>query len=220
MAPTFPLALPSIGYEACEFTLARQVVGARLRSGAAQRIGRGVDYWRASYRTIRLDRDGYDDLMAFIETLSFGLHGFLAYDVGRQYPRTYPNGFDGLLRPDGTTAFDGTADLSAITSETISIADLPPDFVFRAGDWLGLVQSGSYGLHRFQEDRTASGTGTLADVYLSPPPLSTVFTTGTGKVNLARPKALMLLDPEPVSAPWTFHPHAEPIVFTAAQKVL
>lgn len=220
MAPVFPLSLPSIGYRACEFTLVRQVAGARLRSGAAQRIGRGAAYWRATYRTIPLDRDRYDDLMAFIETLASGINGFLAYDIGRRYPRTYPNGFAGLLRPDGTTAFDGTANLAAITSSTISIANLPPNFVFRAGDWLGLTQTGSYALHRFQEDRTADAAGALINVYLSPPPLSTVFTTGTGKVNLDKPKALMLIDPEPVPAPWTFELYAEPIVFSASQKVL
>lgn len=224
MAPTFPLSLPAVGYDLCEFSLERQVVGARLRSGAAQRIGRGADYWRVTYRVVRMHRSTYDDLQAFFETLAFGVNAFLAYDPHKPFPREYPSGFGGLIRSGTGTAtvpavaFDGTATLDAIDSAKITISGLPDNFLVKRGDWVGLVEGSKRALFRSQEDRTSGSNGIISNFYTSPAPLATVFTTAA-VVHFERPKALMLLDPEPVSAPWT-GPGSGPIIFSASQKVL
>ena len=170
----------------------------RSRGGGVQVVTYGSAFWECLISTPdSLKSEEVLALQAWFDKLEGGLHAFLAHDEALPWPRTYPLGFAaaGLLKQDNVTPFTGAATLSAIAARTMTITALPDDFALKVGDYVGLVQSSRYSLHRVVGDVTANASGVATAVPVVPPVNTNLFTTGAA-VNLERPLAEFVPDPD------------------------
>lgn len=168
----------------------------RSRGGGVQVVSYGSPFWECRITTPdSLKSHEVLALQAWFDKLEGGLHTFLAHDEALPWPRSYPIGFTGLVKQDNVTPFTGTATLSAIAARSLTITALPDNFALKVGDYVGLVQSSRYSLHRVVGDVTGNTSGVAAAVPVVPPINTTLFTTGAA-VNLERPLAEFVPDPE------------------------
>jgi hypothetical protein len=186
MAIVFPRDLPSgLQLVGRSFELKRDVRVNTRRDGSAQVIERGDPRWHAALQFRAMDRADYQRAYAWWLSLQDGMRDFLLHDSGHARPILYRTGFDGLTRHGGG-AFDGTAGVAALAPSTITIDSLPTSFGLVAGDYVGLVEDGAYGLHMVMEDATASAGEVTVAVQ---PFVKTGIFSSSATVNLERPQA-------------------------------
>lgn len=197
-----------------EFELADYVSTNLLDGGITQVREWAQRRWKAEWSTRPLDRWRIGSWRAFKDQQRGGLRGFYAYDPERPFPQSFPIGFAGVNRHSGA-AFDGTATVTGLTPYTITMSTLPDNFPFKAGDYIGLIQSGYRYLGRVQVDVTGSALG-IATVTVEPEINQLVYTAPSA--NLARPVCIMLIDPKSWNAP---RKAGEPqaVTFTSYQKL-
>lgn len=176
------------------FRLVRSVQTSALRGGG----GLSVDYAPARWTTkietpTALEREDVDPIRAFIDRLKGGVERVYMGDWLRRLPIAYRAGFTGLTRAGGGS-FDGTADVTALTASTLSLATLPAGFAFGAGDMVGLVDGAYRSLHRVVTAATANGSGVVT-VTVEPAIATTVFTTAA-TANFDSPVCIMALTEE------------------------
>ncbi|MTH96427.1 hypothetical protein [Roseibium sp. RKSG952] len=188
---TFPREFPSgISVHECEFRLKRFTNINTSRDGSVEVQEYSDPKWNLYLKTNSLDADDFQTLSSWIMTLKGGAKFFTMFDASRPYPREYRGGFAGLHRPNGT-AFSGTANVSGLTSTTITVSDLPNGFKVRTGDYIGLVEGDRYAVHAAIEDVTASGGN--ATVPVEPLVLTDLFSSAaTATFCKARAKFLLL----------------------------
>lgn len=176
----------------------------RSRGGGVAVVGYGNAYWECTITTpSSLTAEEVSTLQAWFDKLEGGLNTFLAHDDHRPYPVAYrapisnpaANGFAGLLKQDNVTPFVGLATCSAIAARQITITALPDNFVFNVGDYIGLVQSSKYSLHRVTGAVTGDTSGVAANVPVTPPINLNVYST-SAVVNLDHPLAEFVPDPD------------------------
>ena len=190
MAITFPRDLPAVLRVPGEsFRLDRYMQVNRFRGGTEDVIEVAQPRWRIAWNLGTVDDATYQEIEAFLESLLGGAREFLAWRRNRPLPRMYRGGLDGLTRHGGG-AFDGTATVTAISATGLTLATLPTGFAFKAGDMIGLVEDGRYGLHMAMEDVTA--TAGVASLTVEPKIMTSQFTTAA-VANLDRPKAKFIL---------------------------
>lgn len=214
MALIFPRPMPC-GVQTIEFEIARAVSKNALYGGTTQVREMGEARWRASFSYAPMKREQFQALQAWLDSLRGGLRTFLGHDALKPYPLAYRGGFGGLLRAGGG-AFDGTGSVVSIGTDTISVGQMPAGFVLRAGDMIGLVEGGRYGLFRILEDVSANGAGSLA-VTVEPRIVPGLFTIAA-RASFSRPSCLMTLDADSISASRTAMIRA-PISFSGIQKI-
>lgn len=174
MPLAFPRPLP--GWMTISSSLVRpkfSVAAPRTRSGEVLRVEIADAFWTAEITFNPRFAADVVRLYTWYDSMQGGLGSFLAHDDARCRPLTYIN--TGLpATKAGGGAFDGSCDVDAVTAYTITLSGLPDAFVFVEGDFVGLVQSGRYSLHRVTADATANGSGVVT-VDVVPPVNMNVF---------------------------------------------
>lgn len=183
---TFPRSLPSaLGIAQAKFRLVPVSEVSRTRGGGSIAKNLGPALWMAEFHSTLLDFDDFGTVRAWLDSLS-NTQTFYGYDVLREYPWAYRNGWEG--------GFDGTCTLDDVASNGVEVdlTDLPANFVFSAGDYIAFdYGSSSRALHRIQANVTADGSG---DVTVEVRPLvRTGWVTNT-TVDLHKPAAKMYVD--------------------------
>jgi hypothetical protein len=169
---------------AAEPTLRRRVASANL-PGGLQVMETGTPLWTGSWRTKPLKQFDRRPVEAFIDSLA-GARSFLAYWPSKCWPAAHPGG--AII----SGAWADTLAVTAVTATSIAATAPNPQLRLRAGDLVGLEQSGRFGLYRVLLDaQPAAGSITL---HITPRPAIGVF--GSGAVlRLNRPVCEMILDP-------------------------
>lgn len=167
--------------------------------------------WRMRCESRPLLRTAGVTLLDWLQGQQGGVGTFWAYDILRGFPRAYKNGITGQTRHGGGS-FDGTADVTARTSSTISLATLPSTYQFRKGDHIGLVEGANRALHVVAADVTAAAGVAVVTVY--PPVATGVFST-SAVANVVKPVATFRLVPGSVDLGRDMH--HERVAFEAQQ---
>lgn len=164
----------------------------RTRNGAVIPASLGDAIWRGSV-TIAPDIDARSvmALEARFALLSRPGMAFLAYDTRKLFPSADPAGrVLGMAEPTIKTINSNRRELS--------LSDLPPGYVLRAGDMISWEYGSSptrYGLHRLLEDVIADGSGDTAEFEVTPF-IADAVTTSTA-VSLVKPVFKAVLDAPP-----------------------
>lgn len=186
MAITFPRTMPAgIGASKCVFEPVFTNVAPRTNSAALLRIETADAFWSMEITFSRKMPEEVLRLRTWIDSMQGGLGSYLCHDYARPLPRDYAGGLSGLVKAGTSTPFDGTCAVSALAAYSIGMTGLPANFQFREGDYVGLVQSGKYGLHQITEDVAANVSGAVT-VPVIPAVQTNIFTTSaTANVNRA-----------------------------------
>ncbi len=213
MAITYPRTLPC-GVQSVTLEPSYSQAMNRSRSGEVGVLELADPRWQAQIAYAPLDRERFQAMRAWLDSARGALVRVLVHDALQPYPLLYPKAVLEALSRAGGGAFDGTATVTALGPTGVTLGALPPNFALKAGDYVGLVEGGRYGLLRVAEDATGSGGGSLA---LTGFPLGQTkhFTTGA-QARLVRPPCLMTLDPASVSAARSAGQRA-PVSFNAVQ---
>lgn len=188
----------------------------RTRGGDVQGMELADPRWRAEITWAPQDREGFQRRRAWLDGTRGVLVHALVHDALQPYPLRYPKARLEALTRAGGGAFDGTAAISALGAASLSLSGLPAGFALVAGDYVGLVEGGRYGVVRVFTDAVASAGGTVAlTVY---PTGQTKHFTVAAQANLVRPSCLMVLDPASVQAARSAGARA-PVSFSASQKL-
>lgn len=215
MAITYPRPIPGGCMATDTMRLIRTETVAQLVSGVVQTTQLGMPRWKCDYTTKSMRGMAERKMWrAWLDSLNGAMQTFLGHSPMQIWPTAYPRGYAGINRAAGG-AFNGQADVTAITTTTITIAGLPASFVLGAGDMVGLIDTSRYGLHRIMEDNIGNLDGTMV-ITVSPFVNLSIFKIGS-KVNFAKPVCEMILDPQTppdTSADITF----KPVTFTGVQR--
>lgn len=169
MTITFPRALPAeliARLSTCSFDLVFMQEEAPTRGGDLIARDLGPNLWQCSYQTAMLTPVNYAIVEAWLDSLGGSINLFSGYDIKRTFASFYqPAGYGGLIRAGGG-AFDGTASLTSVAGDnvTVTIGTLPAAFQISIGDYLGWSYNsgGSIALHRAVAAATADGSGNLS----------------------------------------------------------
>lgn len=190
MPISFPRTLPSwLSGRAIDSDLSviTTDVTPRIRSGAMLAVEIADPYWTYQAEFVVRTRTEELELKAWRNSLGGRLRSFLAGDPRRCYPASYTASQFAALSP-----FDGTCTVSALSANSISLAGLPAGFVLKAGDYVGLSESGSRDIYSVAENATADGSGD-ADVTVYPAVRTTLFSTSAA-ANVKQPVAEWVLE--------------------------
>lgn len=201
MTILFPRTMPAIGVGAQRFELQRFDYLAPERNGRLGALRAGFPLWAGDWTLAAgIGPANSDEWRAFIASLEGPARLFLGREYGREHPRAYPNGFDGMARAGGGT-FDGSALAwsQAITDgrARLSLTGLPAGFLIGPGDYVDFRWTtggeGRRSLVRTLEDATANGAGALSvDIAPAVPAL----TPALAVAHLDSPACLMRLAPQ------------------------
>lgn len=191
MAITYPRELPAWLriLAPTRFSVMRDQSVNRRRGGTVQVVDRTDPRWQLDLVTGNLSPERVAEMEAFVGSLRGGLNDLLYRDPRHVTPRSYDGSFSGLDRHGGA-AFDGTADIVAVTPSSVTVSNLPSAFALKAGDRLGLEEGGAYGLHVILEDATAVGGVVTVSV---DPLIKTGVFSAAATVNFLRPAVRMIL---------------------------
>ncbi|ODA67677.1 hypothetical protein A7A08_01712 [Methyloligella halotolerans] len=166
MAISFPRVIPdALKLVGLDFNIEPMDAQTPLRSGKVISKDLGPALWRASFTTPPRTEDQWRELQAWYMTLR-SLESFYAYHNLRQYPKAYPDGFDGL--EVGGNPFDGFASLEGATGGVVlSLGSLPETFAFAVGDFLSFSYGTSQALHMIVAGGVADASGEV-DVEVRP----------------------------------------------------
>jgi hypothetical protein len=211
MTVTYPRDFPSQQFSAVEFNLDRYVSQNLLFGGQTQAREQGEARWRAQFTTRPYFPLNPSELVEFGKWQAWwdslrSTRQFLAYDPIQPFPIAYPNGA-------GLGTWNGTGGVSSISAFSLTCTGVVSGFVVKAGDLVGLTQSGRYSLHRILLDATASST-TLSSLTVEPAINTTLFTT-SAQSHFIKPKVLMIPVVGSYSAPKGLS--AAPVAFEGIQ---
>lgn len=210
MALSSPLTLAqfwdTVRRSRASLTLHEPVEINRTRSGDVIPASLGSAVWRGSASLVPTNVAGEAArIEAMLALLSRPGMAFLAYDPRKPFPAVDPAGrVLGMAEPTIKTINSNRRELS--------LADLPPGYVLRAGDLIGWEYGSSptrYGLHRLLEDVIADGSGDTAEFEVTPF-IADAVTTSTA-VSLIKPVFKAVLDAPPQ------YGAGQPAVFPGAQ---
>lgn len=174
--------------------LIRGVQTSPLRGGGALSVAYAPDRWTTKLETpAALEREQIDPIRAFLDRLQGGVARVYMGDWLRRHPVAYPNGLGGLTRAGGGS-FDGTADVTALSAYTVSLATLPNGFALGAGDMVGLAEGEARSLHRIVEAATANSSGVVT--LTVEPAIPTPVFTAAATANFSSPVCIMALTEE------------------------
>lgn len=192
MTLTFPLQYKFVS---TDFDLAYNNLATPNRAGRLQRMEFAPPRWKVSVNTTNMSNNDLLALRAWWDSLEGGVQSFFISDQARPRPAHYAT-LAGMTVTGGG-AFDGTCDVvSYPTTKSIALENLPANFVFKTGDYLGLEQGENRSLHRITGDVTATGSGTVT-VNVVPYVAPAVF-TAAAIVRLEKP----VIKAVPVAGSW------------------
>jgi hypothetical protein len=199
-----PLTPPTSGAAQQEFEIERQDAQSSEASGRLGGVQIGFPVWTLVWTLGNVGVTRSDAWRAFISQIRGATRRFLAWDLGRPYPKAHPNGFAGLTRPDASP-FDGTATswsefITTDGDSQVTLNGFPVGFVLSVGDYVGYeydaTEDGFAGLPwsclgRVVEEATADGSGVIVPV--CEPPIPTAVPSDA-IATVANPKCVMALD--------------------------
>jgi hypothetical protein len=199
-----PITPPTSGAAQQQFELQRNDYGAPEAGGRIGGVQAGFPLWGLSWTLGNVGVDRSDLWRAFMASIRGASRRFLGWDLGRPYPKAHASGFAGLTRPDGVTAFDGTATswsetITADGDSQVTLNGFPIGFVFSIGDYIGFeynaTESAVAGLPwsviiRVVEGATADGSGVVTPT--CEPPIPAAVPAGA-TATVANPKCVMVL---------------------------
>jgi hypothetical protein len=203
----FPRALPSqLKTVGLAFDPLPMLEVTPLRSGGRIALDLGPTLWQASsWQSSPMEEEDFGELRAWYATLTSVKH-FLGYDILRQYPVAYKDGWGALTV--GGNPFDGTGRLTAVSDGglTAALALLPVGFIASPGDyfafWYG-TDDAYRALHMVVAGGVADGSGELSIEVR--PEIRTGWEDDSSPparvVDLYRPTARMAIVPGSWSAP-------------------
>lgn len=198
------------------FEIRRFMSSNQLYGGTTQVREMAESRWGAEFTYAPMGRAQFQTLQAWLDSQRGGLRTFLAHDPLKPYPVSYTKAAMLALARAGGGAFDGTATLTALSASGFTLAGLPNGFLLKAGDHVGLIQSGRYGVFRILEDVTATPGGAAA-LTVEPRVPTNLFTTAAS-ATLVRPSCSMILDPASSPSSRTAGSRA-PISFSGIQSL-
>lgn len=214
MAITFPRAMPSgIGVSQCRVEPNFNTVAPRSRAGELLRIEIADAYWSVDLTFARKMPTEVLRLRTWFDSMQGGLGSFLCHDYARPRPLDYLiSGYTGLVKAGTSDAFTGSAVVDALSAYEITLSGLPDAFQFREGDYVGLVESGHYGLYQVAADQAADASGIAAlDVF---PAVNTSLFSTSASANLEKPVAEFV----PISRTANPSPERTAVTIRGAQK--
>lgn len=170
------------------------------RGGLVQVVNLAPDYFSMIYETRPLHEGQVEVFRAWWSSLRGGARLFKAFDPVREYPLAYPNGFAGLTV--GGSPFSGSGTLTAIGSlrNTVTVSDLPENFVISEGDKLSFgYGSSGQSLLRVVEAATANDDGVAVATIEPVVPLGVA--TGV-PVSFFRPWCKAVIDASSFAVNW------------------
>lgn len=186
MAITFPITdlltrgdVITKGFDA----VSRQSIS-RTAGGALLAYDFGVSIWKGSYVSAVMSHDDCIDLEARLQALEGAVGTFYGMDTRRMYPRAYPT---------GSFTDSGTVTSLGVDGKSMSIANLPANFVINRGDYFQITVSGVPQLYRAVELKYANGSG-ISGTFGVLPHYDPAMTTGLAVV-FKQPACLMRLEP-------------------------
>ncbi len=136
-----------------------------LTGGASPNVADlGPAYWEASYATEVLSRENFGIWTAWLSSLRGGLRTFKGRPALWKWPQAYPTGFAGLTYSG--SPFSGSGNLSNIAAgrDTITINELPANFVLKPGDYLSIPAGSKQHLHRVTEGATGGASSVTVGI--------------------------------------------------------
>lgn len=214
MAITYPRDLPScVRVAALELV---ENVSASPSGGGKMNLTQVDDpLWKLRAETWTIRQETRALWSAWKKSLRGGLRSFIAYDTRQKTPLAYPNA---TAPADIASGWAGTASVGSLgTSGALGLTGLPAGYMARAGDRVGIEQSGRRGYYEILEDVTASGGG-AATVTVAPFLHTAIFTAGA-TARLWRPKAEFVIDWSNWAEPEGSLPKYATVSFEAWQKL-
>jgi hypothetical protein len=130
--------------------------------------------WRGVFLTPLLAHTERPVWSSWRKSLRGGLKTFIAYDVRHSRPLAYPNA---NASTDIQGGWNGTAAVTSLAvGGVLGLSGLALNYQFKAGDRVGLEQSGKYGYYEVLEDVLGNGSG-VASITVAPFLHTGLFTT-------------------------------------------
>lgn len=213
MPLSFPRSLPdTYNVTSCLMVPRFGVVTPRTRGGELLGVEIADPFWELRLTFAPSFSWDMAGLYTWFNSMEGGLYSFLCHDHSRPVPVNYR--LAGLpATAAGGGAFDGSCAVDAVAAYSLTLSALPASFVFKAGDKVGLVEGGRYGLHEITTDATADGSGVVTVDVVPPVNTSQFSTSATAQVN--RPVAEFVpksIDGEPSV-------NAVPVTISGIQKL-
>ena len=215
MTITYPRSFPTTQFTyPCDFKLMRGDAVNRSYGGRVDAMELADPYWSMKATTIDLDGPTRAIWRAWNATLKGSTKRFYAFDPDSVYPNAYGAGVLNLTRHGGGS-FDGTCTLTGTTAGSLSLSNLPDNFVFSIGDNISIGMSGSQrSLHLITEAVTGNSSG-VATVSVEPPVRAGA--DNSAAVQLVKATCIMVMVPGTFSA--STQDYASPISFEAVQTL-
>ena len=199
MALSFPLALPSAGFDSNRFEPRRMDFLAPEMSGRVGAMGGGWPLWEAEYQLGGMTEETADEITAFKDALRGPQRLFYGRDLKRPFPRAYPDGFAGMARAGGGSFAAGTASTWSVNGarDVLTLTGLPANFVISKRDYVGFswTTGGQQRRHLVRAVEAVQANGSGVAVVTVEPAVHAVVPSGATAV-LANPDCLMRLTPE------------------------
>lgn len=176
-------------------------------SGRQGGVQAGWPLWMAVYDLDSSDPDSGDLWRSFKDRLRGRQRLFFGGDPTRSFPKSYANGFGGMLRAGGG-AFPGSAlawaqNIDAAGDASLALTGLPAGFIMRPRDLVGFkwdaagAAAASYGrrtMARAVAPAVASAAGAIT--ILIEPPIDTSLVPAGAIAHLDNPCCVMRIDPD------------------------
>lgn len=166
-----------------------------LKGGATRGEQHVADRWRSKHVLLNLTQARLRELEGWVLKVRQNGGLFYSQEPDRFFPITYyPLGFAGLNRAGGGS-FDGSATITAISANSVTLATLPAGFIVARGDLMDIRRTVSGLLRRTMfmvtDNAAANGSGQITlSVY---PSIPSHFTTAS-IADFNRPRFLAILD--------------------------
>lgn len=166
-----------------------------VRGGDIISADLGPTLWRGKYDSPILEASVFGAARAWYGTL-LSYREFYAYDILRQYPLEYADGW-GDLEVNGSP-FDGNGFLGDVESNDVEVTiyNVPIGLILSPGDYLSWVYSSTrQALHRVSAGSTATGVSGSGEVTVEVHPSVRAGWTAATAVKLYRAVAKMVILP-------------------------
>lgn len=132
--------MPTSGMALQEFELQRVDYTAPEAGGRVGGVQAGFPLWAATWTIGKIGEGKSDELRAFVAELRGAIRTFYGFDLRRQYPKAYPQGFAAMTRVDGSPFYGNAASWSSAIDASddclLSLTGLPSGFIVSTGDYV------------------------------------------------------------------------------------
>jgi hypothetical protein len=209
--------IPSYSLRECTLILEPSVAQYRSFGGILLNQTEIFDsIWTVKIETLLLEERERSEWRAWKNKLRGGLDYFSMYDISKPKPYYYRDNDYSYQVGSASPGWNGTATVTALgASGALGLSGLPANYVITEDDYIGLEQSGRYGLYAAAETKTANGSGAIT-ISVRPYLHTGIFTT-SALARLWQPKATFVIDNKSWSESMVLQPSS--ITFNGAQRI-